>query len=149
MLFVLRTLPPAIQRGLRVGGGLYLLALAWSAFRDARLADPGAALPPAPPRTLLKAVAVNLLNPNPYIGWAFVLGPAAIAAWREAPTHAVAFVLAFYATMVSTLGAFIVACAGASMLGTRLQRGLLLASAVVMACLGVWQIVLAANRVSG
>jgi threonine/homoserine/homoserine lactone efflux protein len=149
MLLVLRTMPAGAQRGLRVSGGVYLLWLAWSAFREARLGGPAAQRLPAPPRTLLKAVIVNLLNPNPYLGWAFVLGPAAIAAWTPSPPHAVVLVASFYLTMTITLGAFIAACGSASLLSGRTQRVLMLASAACLAGLGVWQLVVGMGRVVG
>jgi threonine/homoserine/homoserine lactone efflux protein len=83
---------------------------------------------------------VNLLNPNPYLGWAFVLGPAALAGWAEAPSRAVALVTAFYATMTLGLAAFIAACGGTSLLTPRAQRGLLIASAAALAGLAVFQL---------
>jgi threonine/homoserine/homoserine lactone efflux protein len=140
MLFILRTLPVAVQHALRLAGGGYLVALAWSAWREARLDRPGGTPPTATPRTLLKAVVVNLLNPNPYLGWAFVLGPGVVAAWRETPVYAVALVAAFYATMTAGLAAFIVACGTARLLSTGTQRTLMLAAAAVLGCLGVWQV---------
>jgi threonine/homoserine/homoserine lactone efflux protein len=147
MLVALRTIPVWVQRGLRVAGGLYLLGLAWSAFREARLHEPGAELLAATPRTLVEAVVVNLLNPNPYLGWAFVLGPAAIAAWAQSPSHAIVLVAAFYATMTATLAAFIAACGSASLLSERTQRVLMLASAACLAALGAWQFALASSAI--
>jgi threonine/homoserine/homoserine lactone efflux protein len=140
MLVVLRTMSAWVQRGLRLAGGLYLLTLAWSAFREARFDETETQRLPAAPRTLRQAVVVNLLNPNPYLGWAFVLGPAAIAAWAVSASHAVALVAAFYATMTATLAAFIAACGSATLLSRRTQRVLMLASAVALAGLGVWQL---------
>jgi len=140
MIVVLTTMPAWAQRGLRAAGGIYLLGLAWAAFREARLDDPDTSVPPAAPRTLLQAVVVNILNPNPYLGWAFVLGPAAIAAWAESPSHAVGLVAAFYSTMTATLAVFIAACGTTRLLSARTQRILVLASAAALAALGVWQL---------
>ena len=65
---------------------------------------------PAPggsaPRTLLEAALVNLLNPNPYLGWSLVLGPASLAAWSESPST-LALIGAFYGTMCLTLAGFV------------------------------------------
>jgi threonine/homoserine/homoserine lactone efflux protein len=144
VLVVLRTMPLSVQRGLRLAGGAYLLTLAWSAFKEARVDAAGAQLHTQTPRTLRQAVVVNLLNPNPYLGWAFVLGPAAIAAWAVSPSHTIALVVAFYATMTVTLAAFIAACGSASLLSPRVQRALMLVAAAALAGLGVWQVVLAA-----
>jgi threonine/homoserine/homoserine lactone efflux protein len=146
MVLVLRTMPVWAQRGLRITGGIYLLGLAWSAFRDARLDDQATSLLPVAPRTLAKAVVVNLLNPNPYLGWAFVLGPAAIRAWAESPAHLAGLVGSFYLTMTVTLAAFIAACGSATLLSARTQRVLMLASAVLLACLGAWQVAVGSGR---
>lgn len=143
MLLVLRTMPVAAQRGLRLAGGTYLLWLAWAAFHEARLdARDGDTLPPAP-RTFLKAVWVNLLNPNPYLGWAFVLGPAALAAWAKAPARAVALIASFYATMTLSLAGFIALCGTTRLLSRGVQQVLMLIAAATLAALGVWQLVLA------
>ncbi len=75
VLLFLRTVPGGFQRGLRIAGGAFLLYLAWSAARQARTTDGARGMAEPPPRTLLQAAFVNVLNPNPYLGWALVLGP--------------------------------------------------------------------------
>jgi threonine/homoserine/homoserine lactone efflux protein len=154
VLLVLGQLPATGQQALQGAGGVLLLYLARTAFRDARTASgtSGPARRPSP-RTLLQAVTVNLLNPNPYIGWALVMGPAAVAAWRQSAVHAAALVAAFYGVMVVGLAGFIVLASTARLLPPRGQRALALASAAVLAALGVYQLVvsvgtLAALRVS-
>ncbi len=136
-LTVLSRLPAAFQELLRIAGGLLLVYLAWGAFRQWRrpTADaPGASAP----RTLLEAALVNLLNPNPYLGWALVLGPSVLAAWREHPTHGVAMVVAFYGTMSLTLAGLILVAGSTSALGPRFRRGLAGVAALVLAGLGAY-----------
>jgi threonine/homoserine/homoserine lactone efflux protein len=141
-LLVLSRVPPQVQDVLRAAGGLLLLYLAWIAARQwRRPADPGSAV--TTPRTLRDAVLVNLLNPNPYLGWAFVLGPAVLAAWRERPASAVFLLTCFYGTMVLTLAAFVTLMGTARFLGPRGQRALLGASALVLAGLGLYLFVTA------
>jgi threonine/homoserine/homoserine lactone efflux protein len=141
VLVVLGQVPPTGQHVLRVAGGVLLLYLAWVAFRDTP-AEAGAA--PArsrpAPRTLLQAALVNLLNPNPYLGWALVLGPAVIAGWRQGPVHAVAVVVAFYGVLVAGLAGVIIVASGARLLPARAQRALALVSAIVLAMLGAYQL---------
>lgn len=136
-LLVLRELSPVFQHLLRAAGGLLLFYLAWVAFRQwrepARIGAGGSA-----PRTLLEATLVNVLNPNPYIGWTLVLGPSVIAAWNEHGAYAVSLVVAFYGTMVLALAAFILLIGTARFLGSRGQRALVGASAVLLAGLGVY-----------
>jgi threonine/homoserine/homoserine lactone efflux protein len=140
-LLVLGQLPPFGQHLLRAAGGVLLLYLAWTSLRTAR--TPAVAAEPdrrAAPRTLLQAATVNLLNPNPYLAWALILGPAAVTAWHEHPAHAVAFVGAFYGVMVAGLAGFIVLASTARSLPPRAQRAVALASTVVLAVLGVYQL---------
>ena len=139
-LLVLVQLPQAFQRVLRGGGGFLLLYLAWVAYRQWRKpAEPGSR--GSAPRTLLEAALVNLLNPNPYLGWALVLGPSVLAAWHEHRAYAVALVVAFYGTMVATLAGFILLVGTARFLGARGQHALVGVPAVVLAGLGVYLLV--------
>jgi len=139
VLLLLGQLSTAGQQALRAAGGVLLLYLAWGALRDARAASARSApATTSSPRTLLQAVTVNLLNPNPYIGWSLVMGPAAVAAWRQGAMHAVALVAAFYGVMVVGLATFIVLASTARLLPPPGQRTLALLSAAVLAALGVW-----------
>ena len=136
-LLVLNQLPSTIQHLLRASGGCLLLYFAYVTFRQWR--RPGAPdTNRSAPQTLLDAVLVNVLNPNPYIGWAFVLGPAAISAWRERPSHAFALVGAFYGTMIAMLALFIFLVGTVRFLGSRGQRALLAVSALALAGLGLY-----------
>jgi threonine/homoserine/homoserine lactone efflux protein len=142
VLLVIGRLPVAAQRGLRVAGGVLLLYLAWAALRQRRSASTAdQVVAGSGPRTLLQAAMVNLVNPNPYLGWALVLGPAAAAAWRRGPANAAVLIAGFYGVMVATLAAFILLVGSTRFLGSRGQRTLVLISAVVLAALGVFQLV--------
>ena len=140
-LLVLGRLSGLMQQGLRAAGGLLLLYLAWAAYRQwktpPRTASEDRA---AVPRTLLEATIVNLLNPNPYLGWTLILGPTAVVAWRQGPGLAATFLVAFYATMVVTLAALIFVFGSARFFGPRVQRALLLISVVALAGIAVYQL---------
>ena len=141
VLFALGRLSAVAQLVLRAAGGILLLYFAWSTLQQLRQAPvPSAETPHSAPRTLLQAALVNLLNPNPYLGWALVLGPAAQAAWRQHPSWAVALVVAFYSTMVLTLAASIFLFGTARLLGPRAQRSLIWASGFILAAIGVYQL---------
>ena len=92
------------------------------------------------PRTLVQAATVNILNPNPYLGWSLVLGPAFIAAWHQSPANAVVLLIAFYATMVGVLSSTILFFGTTSILGPAGRRMLILISAIMLALLGVYQL---------
>jgi threonine/homoserine/homoserine lactone efflux protein len=133
-LLLLSQLPPSFHLLLRVAGGLLLCLAGVTFLRWHRPAGPAPGGPA--PRTLLEAALVNLLNPNPYLGWCVVLGPAVLAAWRESGMSAFAVMAAFYGTMCATLAALVLV-AGSRLLSPRARRALVAISAVVLAGLGV------------
>lgn len=140
VLFLLGQLPVTAQHILRASGGILLLYFAFVAFRQWRKPD-ALELNCSAPRTLLDAVWVNLLNPNPYIGWSLVLGPSVLSAWRDHPGYAVAVVGSFYGTMVVVLALFIYLVGTVRFLGSSGQRGLVAVSAVVLSGLGLYYLI--------
>ena len=46
----------------------------------------------------MNAAIVNVLNPNPYLGWSLVMGPLFLHAWQEVPRNAAALLVGFYTT---------------------------------------------------
>ena len=141
-LLVLGRLSPGVQGVLRLAGGALLLYLAWGAYKQWRRNDSRSLEQVEKvPKTLFEAALVNLLNPNPYLGWTLVLGPIVVAAWQEAPSSGVAVVVAFYATMVTTLAVLIVLFGSARLLGARFQRALMFISVWILAGLGFYQLV--------
>ncbi len=145
-LLVLGQLSPAMQNALRMAGGVLLLYLAWGAFRKWWLRSPDASEQGGKvPRTLFEGALVNILNPNPYLGWTLILGPAVVAAWQEAPSSGAAVVLAFYATMITTTAVLIFSFGSVRLLGPKFHRTLLFISSLVLAALGIFQFVICAQ----
>jgi threonine/homoserine/homoserine lactone efflux protein len=141
---VVGRLPPMAQQVLRAGGGVLLLYLAMRAFREWR--EPATRSSVSAPRTAFEAVLVNLLNPNPYLAWALVLGPAAVAAWRHGPAHAFGLVASFYVTMILTLAAFVFLVGAVRWLTPTRRHALVGASAALLGILGVLLLVAAARE---
>lgn len=141
VLLVLTRLPGATGRVLQAVGGVFLLYLAWRGYQQwQQQILPESEAGGSAPRTLLQAVTVNLLNPNPYLSWSLVLGPAFLAAWEESPAYGVALVAAFYITMVLALAGTILLFGTTQFLGPRGRRALILLSALVLAALGLYQL---------
>jgi threonine/homoserine/homoserine lactone efflux protein len=138
---VLTQWPPGVLHVLRSGGGLLLLWLAARVLLQWR--KPMSPVPHASaPRTLVEATLVNVLNPNPYLGWALVLGPSVGVAWSIAPAHALALVASFYVTMVVTLAGFVFLTGTARFLDRSRQRALVGASAILLAGVGITLLVM-------
>ncbi len=138
VLFVLTRVPPTFLHVLQAAGGIFLLYLAWSAAAANRRA--GAAPPASARQTLARAALLNLLNPNPYLGWSLVMGPLVIEAWQRGPSNAVALTAAFYATMVMVSATIVLVFASARAFGARLSRACVAISSVALAAFGVFQL---------
>ncbi|MBS1249282.1 MAG: hypothetical protein MAG431_00858 [Chloroflexi bacterium] len=148
ILLILQRVPEVMTSILRGVGGIFLFYLAWRSYREwkQRLAvEPESE--GNPPRTLLQAALVNLLNPGPYLGWSLVLGPAFLEAWGQSPLHAVTLVVAFYATMIVALAGTIVLLGVTRFLGAEGRRTLILVSAILLAGLGLYQVGVSLFRV--
>ena len=142
ILLVLHRLPEGFENYLKAAGGFLLLYFAGKTFLEWRRGNEGKGKETqSAPRTLVQAVAVNAVNPGPYLGWSLVLGPAFLEAWQQTPAYAVALVTAFYVTMVVSLALFILLLGTTSFLGPSGRRGLLLMASMALGALGIFQLV--------
>ena len=144
VLLVLTRVPETFRLALQLVGGVFILYLAWGAFRAWRRYDVTA--PPTPAagsgaQSLLRAALMNFLNPNPWIFWSLVTGPILIRAWEESPDKGVAFLVGFYGAMIACLALLIILFGTARQLGPRVSRAAVGISAVALAGFGVYQII--------
>jgi threonine/homoserine/homoserine lactone efflux protein len=140
-LFVLSSVPAGLILWLRLLGGafvLYLAGGAWKAWRRYE-AEPAKAAPSAR-GNVLKAAAVNLLNPGPYLGWTLVLGPLVLKGWRETPANGIALIAGFYAAMIGSLAGIILLFHAARGFGSKVNRVLIGISALALALFGCYQL---------
>jgi threonine/homoserine/homoserine lactone efflux protein len=141
VLLVLTQVPPWMETALRLGGGIFLLYLAWGAWKSWRAfqaAEPSSKAAGA--SSILKAATVNWLNPSPYIGWSLILGPLFLKGWREEPANGVAVLLGFYGVMVLSLAAIILLACAAGRLGPKVNKTLLLLTSVGLLGFGFYQL---------
>lgn len=142
VLLVLTQLPAGFLRALQIAGGLFILYLAWGAYKTFRTAD--FSVPPNPTasqQSVLEAALMNALNPNPYIFWSLAAGPILLEAWRISPLHGLAFLLGFYGTLIGGFALFIILFGTARQLGPRVSRALSGVSVVALLLFGLWQLV--------
>ena len=141
VLFVLIQVPVWFQHLLQTAGGLFLFYLAFGAFKSWREYKTKEASPPhSIQMSVLKAAMVNILNPNPYLGWSLVMGPLLLKGWREAPSHGIVLLLGFYFTLIICTMGIVVLFSGARNLGPRVNRAMLGAAGVGLALLGLYQL---------
>lgn len=142
-LLVLRELPAETVRYIEIAGGLAILWIAWRGWQsyrqgaaeaaaeaDARAADTSRA-------TILKGMALNFLNPTPYIFWGTILGPLLLEALAQSALHVAALLGGFYGTFLGLMAAFALAFDRLRRLDPRLTRALSLLSVIVMVALGL------------
>ena len=140
-LLVLNSIPLWWERVLQTAGGFFLLYLALGTFKAWRVFSSTSSVPTeSGSMNLLKAALVNVLNPNPYLGWMLVMGPLLMKAWRQAPVQGIALVVAFYGTIILGGAAIVMLFSTARVLGPRLHRALLGLSAIGLVLLGLYQL---------
>jgi threonine/homoserine/homoserine lactone efflux protein len=141
VLLVLSQVPDWLLRFLYVASGLFILTLAWGAFKAWRTFDAEATLEARPSQQgLLKATLMNMLSPGPYIFWSLVTGPILLEGWREAPAIGIGFLAGFYAAMVASLAVLILLFGLAKHLGPKVNRILLGISVIALTGFGLYQL---------
>ncbi len=142
VLTVLRTVPEHVARMLQVLGGVVLLGLAYAILRKGRSSQTQTSVADgSAPRSLGQAVAVNVANPGPYLGWSLILGPEVMRLWPHHAAAAIAVIAGFYAVLTLGNALTIVAMGSLQSLGDRTMSRLLPISAAVLAALGIYRIV--------
>jgi threonine/homoserine/homoserine lactone efflux protein len=145
-LFVLSRVPDWLQRLLYIASGLFLLYLAYSAYRSwGRFDSTGLTESQPSPGGVLQAALINALGPGPYLYWSLVTGPILLTGWRRSPVLGVSFLIAFYATMIAGLTAIVLVFGMARNLGPRVTRALLGVSAIALLGFGLYQLALGAT----
>ena len=129
-VFVLAQFPPEFIRVIQIVGGLFVLWLAWGAWKQFRagamIGAGGEAITLSTRQLLARAIVVNLLSPGPYIFWSTVNGPLLVQGLRESVLHGAAFLIAFYGTFLGVLQALIAVFNRVRTLDARVTRALLL-----------------------
>lgn len=140
-LLVLSQVPRWMERVLYIAGGLFILYLAYGAYRAWRNFDEQALqAESAGQQSVLKAALMNALSPGPYVFWTLVTGPILIQGWRETPLNGIGFLAGFYLTMISGLVAIILVFGMASKLGAKVNRAMLGISALALFIFGALQL---------
>jgi threonine/homoserine/homoserine lactone efflux protein len=83
-----------------IAGTIYILRLAWESWTS-EPRNPAAEAAEAP-RSVLRGVAVNVLNPNPYLFWLTAGTPMLVKAWQEGWLVAAGFIAIFFASLVGS-----------------------------------------------
>jgi threonine/homoserine/homoserine lactone efflux protein len=134
---LLKQLPPQLIRLIQVVGGLYLLWIAYGAWRRFRSGITLDITPQPQSRTLSQGLMMNWLSPGPYIFWGTINGPLLIGALQLSIWHGVAFMLAFYGTFLGILALYVVVFDRLRRLDERFTRAIFLVTLVVLVVFGI------------
>jgi threonine/homoserine/homoserine lactone efflux protein len=135
--FILKQLPGFVLQAISIIGGLFVFYLAWGFWQQSReAASAEISLSEKQRRSFGKAVAMNLLNPNPYIFWTFVSGPILIKALKVSWLHALAFLAGFYGVFMLTMIAFIALFHQTRRLGPKVVHGIQIISIIILVIFG-------------
>ena len=141
VLLVLSQIPDWFQRVLQIVGGLFVLYLAWGAYKAWRAFKPDAeATPQNGPQSLLRAAMMNALSPGPYLFWSLVLGPLIVTTWRENPANALSIMVAFYTAMIGLNIAVVLLFGQATRFGNQASKAMLGLSVLALAGFGLYQL---------
>jgi threonine/homoserine/homoserine lactone efflux protein len=139
VLLILSNVPPWLLRFLQIGGGLLLLYLAYNSFNSFlnfyKLKRPEET---KSDNTLFKAILVNAINPNPYLGWSLIMGPLFLKGYREASINGIALIVGFYVTMVLCQMGTILLFGLTRNLGPKVTRITLGVASVGLAAFGIY-----------
>ena len=140
-LLVLSQIPAWLQRFLYIAGGLFILYLAYGAYRAWKNFDSDiSSTQSGTHQGILKAALVNMLNPNPYIYWTLVTGPILLMGWREMPANGVGFLTGFYLSILLSLSAIIIVFGTTRQLGPKVNRALIGISVIALFCFSMYQL---------
>ena len=141
VLLALTQMPSWFLEALRIAGGFFILYIARGVYLSlGKSTIPADSSERGMSRSLLGAVAINALNPNPYIFWGVVGGPIVLSGWRESPWLGGGFLLGFFGTFVLGLGIQILLFASAGRLDARVNRALNTVAFAALVVFGVYQI---------
>ncbi|NOQ28376.1 MAG: LysE family transporter [Bacteroidales bacterium] len=141
ILFLLNSVPDNFIILLRFGGGLFLLYLGYKAYKSWKEFDANdTTTKESGKQTLFSAVIVNILNPNPYLGWSLIMGPMFLEGWRIDPTNGIALLIGFYVTIIITLAATIILFTFARKFGPKVSKTLLGLSSLFLFAFGIYQL---------
>ncbi|MFC1997084.1 LysE family translocator [Chloroflexota bacterium] len=136
--FILKKFPDLVLQIISMIGGFFVLYLAWGFWKQWRATVSEQISPlEVQRRSFGKAVAMNLLNPNPYIFWAFVSGPILINALEQSWFHGLTFLVGFYGVFMLTMIAFIALFHQTRKLGPKVVHGIQLFSIFILVIFGV------------
>jgi threonine/homoserine/homoserine lactone efflux protein len=140
VLIILTNIPLEVISILQCVGGLFLLYLAYNAYRTWRSFYQNKKTDVSTQQSFFKAIIVNILNPGPYLGWSLVMGPMLIKAWNENPINGIILLIVFYSSMIIYSVFMVILFAATANLGPKVNRILIGISVIAFLIFGFYQL---------
>jgi threonine/homoserine/homoserine lactone efflux protein len=139
LFLILSQTPSWFLTALKIVGGGFILYLAYGAFQSS---SKPLDLKSQSTQSygLLKGIAMNVLNPNPWIFWSVAGIPIFLEGWQHSITTGLNFILGFYTSMIPTLVALIIIFATATRFGPKVNQTLQKIAAIALAGFGLFQL---------
>lgn len=139
MLVVLQTLPPIFEPLLNIVGGLAVFYIAYATYRGLQNPAPKSETvsQSVGRQTILKGMAVNFLNPGPYIYWGTITGPLLLEALKNSVADGALFMVTFYGVFMGLMAVFVLIFDRLRGVDPRLTRALSYLSLVILGFLGL------------
>ncbi len=144
VMVVLSQFPPEMARLLQIGGGIFLLYMAWGGWKSWRGGESIGGDPANNPierqsrrKYFARVVTINLLSPGPYIFWGTVNGPLLRQGLEDSVLSGLAFMLAFYGAFLGILAGWVLIFDRLRRVNPKVTRALVLVTVIVLALLGV------------
>jgi threonine/homoserine/homoserine lactone efflux protein len=142
MVFVLSQTPAWFLQLIQILGGIFLLYLAYGAWKGYRGFTPDGPQRKAGEKlNMLKAALINASGPGPYIFWSLIAGPIFLKGLQENLVFGISFLIGFYLVLLSGFAGFIILFATAKRLGSKITHALLGLSAFALLAFGLFQII--------
>ena len=140
VLFLLTTVPPIALMLLQCLGGVFLLYLGYKAYKSFQSLNTNDKQETQSYGNIFSAVLVNLINPNPYLGWSLVMGPMLIKGWTASPANGIILISVFYSSMIIYSSVMVILFSAAGNLGPRVSRISLFISVIAFLVFGFYQL---------
>ncbi|MCB0729955.1 MAG: LysE family transporter [Ignavibacteriae bacterium] len=139
-IFVLNLFSDSFLSAIRILGGIFLIYLAFKTYSTWKNYNTSEITIKQNNKTFTNAIIVNILNPNPYLGWSLIMGPLFLEGWQISPHYGISLIIGFYLTMALLLVITILLFAFAKKFGNKVSRHLLGLSAVGLVLFGIYQL---------
>lgn len=141
-VLVLSNVPDTVIRLLRIGGGLFILWLAFGALRSLRagtLIGQGTPVDVSLSRgkLFMRMVGINLFSPAPWLFWSTVNGPLLIEGWRQTPLAGLGFLAGFYGALMGVFALIVLAFGWMRGLNPRFTRAMMAAATALLILIGI------------